>query len=408
VVATVAVGLSIAIWNTSYGADNDTWLMLGTWDGLVDSGRYVPSRFQGSPVGELGIGLLSWVGGFRLSNAASFALAVLSLILLRRLLKGRTRRTIDATLLTAIVGVSAPFILAASTSHDYMYGLAPFLGGLFLAERWASTRRDEKGHRPRDLLWAALLFGLASGARLTYIVLGLLVIALVPAPSDLRGTVAPRIYGLSLAGLTGAVCYLPGFVSSDQGLSFFGSGRPTGQGLAGLLFRALVKPSWALGLLATVLAVVGFGGLVIAAARSHNLRRVASEERHLIAVVVASAAVWCWLPAEPAYLLPALAAVAIIAGRLTLAVVRRPRRTTAALSILLLLVAFNDLVAVTAVSPEYSNVYGSDSCDATEASGASVRLSLDAGEVVDYPALMRATEDCNVRERELRRASARS
>ena len=55
-------GLYIAITN-SYGYDNDTYGMLQTFINLKQKAEYFPSRIPGSPVAELGIGSLAWIGG---------------------------------------------------------------------------------------------------------------------------------------------------------------------------------------------------------------------------------------------------------------------------------------------------------------------------------------------------------
>jgi hypothetical protein len=86
-VSTLVLGARILA--SGYGADNDTWLMLGTWDAITTQGRYVPSRFQGYPLAEIVIGAAADLGGHWLSGAASVVLGVASASLLYDLLRRR-------------------------------------------------------------------------------------------------------------------------------------------------------------------------------------------------------------------------------------------------------------------------------------------------------------------------------
>ena len=61
------LGLYLAVTN-SYGYDNDTYGMLKTFLNLKNNAIYKPSRLPGSPVAELGIGYLAWIGGSKLTN----------------------------------------------------------------------------------------------------------------------------------------------------------------------------------------------------------------------------------------------------------------------------------------------------------------------------------------------------
>ena len=139
-------------------------------------------------------------------------------------------------------------------------------------------------------------------------------------------------------------------------LSFLTAERPTGQGVAGVLGRAVLKGGDLLGLAGTVVAVVVVVLVVRAAGPSAAPPSVSAW---LLVVVGVQLAVWLWLPAEPSYLLPALVAAARV-GRPAAA--RRPRCATA-LAVLVGALALYAVVDVRLVEVDHENRYGYDTCD---------------------------------------------
>ena len=106
-------------------------------------------------------------------------------------------------------------------------------------------------------------------------------------------------------------------------------------------------------------------------------------------------AVWLWVPAEPSYLLPALAALLVWIAR-----PRLPATALTALGVLAGLLALYAVVDVRLVEVDHENRYGYDTCDPTEATGATFRPHVTTGPLLGYPAMSDALLDCN----ELQRA----
>jgi hypothetical protein len=370
--AVLVVGvLAARIYADGYGADNDTWLMLGTWDALVDQHRYVPSRAPGYVVAEVAIGALGDVGGHWLSNAASLLLGAAALVCLHGLVRRRTATPASALLLVAIVGLTPAFVIAATTSIDYVYGLAFFLAGWWALERSLPTA-----------VGGALL-GVAGAARLSYAPLGLLVLLLGPG----RDRTGPqRALAVGVVAVITVLAYVPPF-RYDDGLDFLSADRPTGQGVVGIAGRALLKGGDVLGLLGTA---AGLAVLVLAV----RARRRAAGDGWVLAVVAVQLVVWVWLPAEPSYLLPALAALVVwIAGcRLDRAL------AWALVAVAAALVAYA-VVDVRLVDIDHANRYGYDTCDPTEATGARWRPHVEAGPLLDYPAMSEQLRACNEQQR---------
>jgi hypothetical protein len=361
--------LILRILNAGFGADNDTYLMLGTWDQLTDYGTYSPSRYQGSPLAEVSIGSLADVGGHRLSGAMSVALAILALLSLNDLIKRRITKSSDRWLLVSILAMTPMFIIAGSTSHDYMYGLALFLAA------WAGQERGIAPH------YVAMILVLATWGRLSYLPLALVVLLVGQTGRGNRQRATCIALYLPLV----VVGYLPAYFSAGSSLDFLSADRPTGQGLVGLLARALFKPTMMLGILGSLafLAVV-----VLALTAKPSSSTGALGEKWLLVLLGICLVTWTWVPVEPSYLLPALA--------ITLVWLARPAvldRTRSVMVVLLIA-----LVSLAWIEPQlvrFSYAQYDQECAIDEAVAASIDVDLHSGQLLGYPKLVERNLPCN-------------
>jgi hypothetical protein len=374
-VAALVGVLAVRIYAAGYGADNDTWLMLGTWDVLVDEHRYVPSRPPGYVLAEVAIGALADVGGHWLSNLASLVLGGATLVLLHRLLARRTEDPWTAGVLVAVLAATPAFVIAATTSMDYVYGLSLFVAGWWLAES------------RRPLVVGALLLGLATAARLAYGPLALVVVLVGPGRTR---PLRQRLAAVAVSGTVAALAYVPPWRFAGD-LSFITAERPTGQGVVGLLGRAVLKGTDLLGLVGTVVAMVL---LVLVVRHGRAGGRPVIGEWWLLVVVGVQLVVWLWIPAEPSYLLPGLVAL--------LAWVARPDMGASAgraACVLVGALALYALVDVRIVDVDHVNRYGYDTCDATEATGARLRPHVTVGPLLGQPETSDRLAACNTQQR---------
>jgi hypothetical protein len=373
----VAAGLSVGllaarILGAGYGADNDTFGMLGTWDVLRAEGRYVPSRYQGYPLAELGIGSSSEVGGHWLSGLVSLVLGCACVALTYHLVRRRTRDLSFALTCAAVLATTPVFVIAASTSVDYLYGLAAFLAGWTLWERRSSW------------IVVAALLGLAAAARISYLPLGVLLILMAPRADATR----PRrsvtvVVAVSIAFLA----YVPSLRSPQGGLRAFRADRPTDEGWLGVAVRAIVKGTDVFGLIGSLVLVVG----LVAGVRS--LRRRSTPmggERWLLVLLAVLLLLWIWLPVEPSYLLPAVVVFLVWLSSTSLASNVRPVLT----GLVACLVLYG-WVDAQALSFTYASRYGHGTCDATRATSATIGFHLEAGPLLGYPDEVHRTADCN-------------
>ena len=149
-------GLYIAITN-SYGYDNDTYGMLQTFINLKQKAEYFPSRIPGSPVAELGIGSLAWIGGSKLTNSFTLILFFSSLLFFPFIFK----KSVNSTSYLPFLALCAtsPLLLFENThTMDYSWGLFFFTIGSFIKLR---TKFN---------LFSIVFFALAIGSRFIYFI----------------------------------------------------------------------------------------------------------------------------------------------------------------------------------------------------------------------------------------------
>lgn len=131
----VAVALGyLALSLFGYGTDSDTYRIIHSGQKLILNGVYVPSRFQGALIPEIVIGITSLLGGFVLSNLVSVILGILSLYIFFNFLLSITNAE-KAILTVALVGLNPHYIIASTTSMDYIYSIFFILLGFTLLQK---------------------------------------------------------------------------------------------------------------------------------------------------------------------------------------------------------------------------------------------------------------------------------
>jgi hypothetical protein len=214
-----------------YGNHDDIYRMIGTWRSLFSEHRYVPSRFQGYLVPEMVIGLSSQLGDFYLSNLVSTLQAIAGLFFFYRLLL-KVTSPFTAALATALAGVNPYWIIAATTSTDYIYPAFFFLFGLWL------LLNDR-------LRWAGIIFACAVSSRITYgpmVAIAFLFYGLTMQQQlHQNRTFKTRFFqAIGLFLLACIALYMPIFLASGMTLSFL-KYAPDESGLVGMAARFFYK-----------------------------------------------------------------------------------------------------------------------------------------------------------------------
>ena len=286
----VILAAYLALAAFGFGNDNDTYGMIRCGRDLLERGVYHFSRPPGYLIPEIAIGYLSYFGAY-VCNLASVAFGVGTLIVFHKIII-RFLGTADALFVVVFVAVNPYYIIASTTSIDYVYSL--FFGAL-------SVLLMLRGKH----FYAAIPIALCLSSRLA----ASLSVGLIYAYFILAGIAAGKkreavesFLGGCLALLLTILLYLPSYASVGNNMGFltYGIGNWT---FVEYLARFVYKNIFLFGLV-PFLTVAGF--IVFSAGgRETGLRRNLAGLFALAAVLV-NEILFFKVPAEISYLLPIL------------------------------------------------------------------------------------------------------
>ncbi len=280
---TAVVTLPI-VW-VGYGTDLDIGDMLRT-GALIRSGDYAPSRNPGVPVVETIVAILDPIGGHVLVNLATATALAVTVVCIARLVRAWGHRNGD---LVALAFLASPIaIISGTQTADFVYALAFLMAGAVVLVE----------DRP---IVAGVLFALALGSRSsTALILGAFLVAEAWDRDHRRRVMVAVAVALPLA----ALLYVPAWLSADRTTAFLVT-TDNWEGLHNNLGRSIVKN----------FAVAGLPMLLVLApavpAMLRSLGRWGRDPlvRFSVLALVASEALFLWVPWKPAHLLPALLAL---------------------------------------------------------------------------------------------------
>ena len=109
---------------TGYGSDGDAWRVAQVSSTLWTSGVYEMSRPPGYPAHEIVSAPLVGLGGSMLSNAATLAVSLMTVMVWNRLVQGRTKRPATLTFAFAFAPL---FWVNSATTMDYVWSILMIL-----------------------------------------------------------------------------------------------------------------------------------------------------------------------------------------------------------------------------------------------------------------------------------------
>ena len=276
------------------GSDGDADAVVRATHAWGTTGHYVHSRPPSFPIHELVTAVLHPIGGSIATNLGSLLAGLAVLATVMRL--HREAGIPHGVLVACGIAVTPVFIIASTSTMDYTWSAACLFGGLLA---WARQRP-----------WiAGVLLGLAVGARLSAAAPVIAFILAVVMGSDRRAK--PLGIAASIAVVVAALCYVPPFVTSGYSTSFIGYSVPDWWGGWTVIARFIYKNIYLVGLQTCVAVAV-----VIAVARPWPPQVLGRSWLIPVAAltVLATEAVFLRVPIEPAYLLPAIPAMWILAA----------------------------------------------------------------------------------------------
>ena len=194
-----------------FGNDVDTYLMLRAGQDLILNFEYYPSRFQGALIPEIIIGALSIIGNYYLSNFFSALLGSLTLYYFYKILKNNDyiKNKKDIFFIIFFIGFNPHYIIASSSSHDYIYSLFLIIFGFYKLNK-------------ENIFYPAILFALSLSSRIGN--------ALIPFLIYINGFLIERRNKLKLIKLiSGAfvsfslfsLLFVPALLTSGKGFNIF-------------------------------------------------------------------------------------------------------------------------------------------------------------------------------------------
>ena len=193
-----------------YGTDNDIYGIIFSGQNLILNGEYQSSRFQGALIPELLIGVTSLLGGYHFSNFVSVVLGTSSLIMFYIISKNFFDNY-KALVLIFLVALNPYYILASTTSMDYIYSIFFILSTLLMLNK-------------KYFFLAAISASMAISSRLSNSLIIFLIyfyyLYLCYDKKDLN-----LLFRYFLSGVAGVFfvifLFLPVFVSNNYSLEFF-------------------------------------------------------------------------------------------------------------------------------------------------------------------------------------------
>jgi hypothetical protein len=283
------------------GTDLDAGAVIRSGRAIVDDFAYTPSRVPGAPVHEAVVGALDQIAGTVGTNVGSLLAAIACVAALVALLhrEGVGR----AGLVAAVVVVNPWFLIAATSTVDFLWALA-----LLLTSAWL-LRTD------RTVL-AGLAGALAIGCRASTVALvACLVLSEMVEPGAAARRRALLTAAISAAGAL--LLFVPSFRSSDDSLAFAQNDVPTSSFLV-QLGRFAAKDLYLVGPFAAVVLVA----CVPAVARTLSRVRVQWIVRFSALGLLVSQLLFLRFPWKMGHLLPSLVFAAVLLG---VALAERPR-----------------------------------------------------------------------------------
>ncbi len=327
---------------SGYGTDEDTFGMIRSGQQLLVYGHYRPSRVPSYLIPEVLIGFTSLVGSFYLSNLISAVLGIFTLYLFFHLLKNIFSFT-EALLVTLVVGLNPFFVIASSSSIDYIYSLFFCICGIILLNR-------------RRYYPSALMFALALSSRLSNVLLIVLVYAYFFLPVCFKWKTNKRelrqqIISLCILSLLTALLYMPAFAYSGYNFGFLTYAKANWT-FIGHLFRFIYKNTYLFGLLPSLLILLSTVYFVLKKQWLPKHRIV----WYGLGIIVVQEVLFFKIPYEISYLLPLLFVIIPIWTIFT-----RPKKSL--LILLLLLTILYNFINIDVLDKKY-NETGTECIDA--------------------------------------------
>jgi len=262
-----------------YGSDEDTLPMIYVFEAKLHGGRFVSSRYTGNPLAELGIGFLSYFFGSFAANLVTYIFLLSGLIIFYFAFS--KDKSLEKLNFFIFLCLTSPILFFDNLEPvDYSWAFFFFSCGVFFLSR-------------KLFELSVMFFAFSVGARINYVLFVLIIILFYQF--DEKISLFRRLSLFFASFIFGGLFYLPIWFDNSFGLSWLTAGRPTDQGLFGLLARFLYKLYISIGYISSFILLIY---LFKEFHRINNIKNI----KVLLFLCLANLLIFFWIPAEFSYL----------------------------------------------------------------------------------------------------------
>lgn len=218
IISLILLGIQTSLFK-GFGDDLDSHALILSFMGVLENGVYDPSRFYGSPLGELFYGYIGYNFGSFLGSFLSYCFFLFSIILIFASYSKNKINQKDLFLFILICLSNPVLYLDNTNPSDYPLSLFLFSAAIFLFKK-------------KNKFYSIIFFALTIATRANYalLIIVFLIYEMIKNKSDYKSSLLVLFYSLVISSLF----YLPVFIQHKYSLSFISnSGGPD------LTFKAL-------------------------------------------------------------------------------------------------------------------------------------------------------------------------
>ncbi len=275
-----------------YGSDEDTLPMIGTFETILTTGRYMSSRFTGYPVSEIIIGFFSiYLGSFYI-NLIIFFSFFFSLSILFFSFENKIKFN-EKFFLFLILSLSNPILYFDNLEPiDYSLALLFFSIGVYF-------------YKTKKFQISVLFFAICIGARINF---ALFIITFIVLDNfRLNKNIFVEKFTIIFNSIFfGCLFYTPIWFINKFGFDWLTAARPIDQGILGLTARYFYKLWHGFGNYSVLLLIPIFYLLI---KRGIFLNK---KNLTLTGIIIANLFLFFYIPAELSYLQPGIIITYII------------------------------------------------------------------------------------------------
>ena len=260
-----------------YGDDLDSHALILSFIGVLENGIYSPSRFYGSPFGELFYGFIGYNFGSFLGSFLSYCFFLFSIILIFASYS-KSKINQKDLFLFILICISNPVLYFDNTNpSDYPLSLFLFSAGLFLFKK-------------NDKFYSIIFFALtiATRANFALLIIVFLIYEMFKDKRDYKSSLLVLFYSIAISSLF----YLPIFIQSKFSLSFISNGGGPDLTFKALTPRFLYKTYLSIGVFSSIFIIYLF------IANIKKIKKLLLNNKDLVILISLNLLVFYFIPTK--------------------------------------------------------------------------------------------------------------